>query len=241
MNKELHNSESTDDSNTSYSITSVEQDRKERRRYHIYVDGAAEPMLSVHEDILIKFRLLKGQSFTSDELQHITKEDKRYRSYAMACTYLGLKSRTKKQIEQYLQRKEFEAEEISYTLERLERERIVDDEEYAKQFAAQRLRLGQKGRRWIKQELQQRGIDQGTAAEAANELDWEAELAAAEQAAEKKWRTLKGENFERRRKLMGFLMRRGFPGDITKEAIKKVAAGTIDDMEDDDDGQMLDN
>ncbi|MGO4543950.1 regulatory protein RecX [Paenibacillus sp. 2TAB23] len=221
-------------------ILSVRLDKKERKLYHLFAESE-EPMLSVHEDILIRFRLTKGQLLTEIQMEEIRTEDERYRAYILAIGYLGAKPRTRKQIEQYLSRKLFENDNIQYALDRLEREHIVDDEQYARQFAAGRLKNGLKGRRFIKQELQQRGVSKEAAAEAIDALDEEIELASAKKAAEKKWRSLKGETFEKKRKLMGYLMRRGFPGDIVKKAIKWIDLNGDEDAFEEVDGLLLDN
>lgn len=222
-------------------ISAVEQDRKDRSRYHIYTNGMEEPLLSVHEDLLIKYRLLKGKELTGELITEIADEDGRYRAYALAVNYLGMKARTRKQIEQYLQRKEFEPEPIAYALERLESEHIVDDGEYARQFAMQRIRYSQKGRRWIKQELQQRGVSKQAAADALDSIGKEDELASAVHAAKKKWRSLKGENREKRQKLMAFLMRRGFPSDVVKQAARTAIDEAETEQADEDEGLLLDN
>jgi regulatory protein len=221
-------------------IQAVKQDRKDRSRYHIHGEGE-EPLLTVHKDILIRHELLKGHAFTEDELAAIRDEDSRYRAYIKAVAFLGAKPRTSKEIEQYLQRKEFEPEHISSAVERLESEHIVDDEEYARKFAAQRIKYANKGRRWIKQELQQRGVSKQAAADAADAIDKEVEREAAVKAAGKKWRSLKGDPIDRKRKLMGFLMRRGFPGDIVKDAVKSVMEQAAAEADDEEDGLLLDN
>ncbi|MCK9858102.1 RecX family transcriptional regulator [Paenibacillus sp. ATY16] len=222
-------------------ISAVEQDRKDRKRYHVYANGVEEPLLSVHEDILIKYTLFKGKELTREAIAEISEEDERYRAYSLAVTYLGVKARTRKQIEQYLLRKEFEPEPIAYALERLESEHIVDDGEYARHFALQRIRYSQKGRRWIKQELHQRGVSKQAASDALDSIDKEDELASAVHAAKKKWRSLKGENREKRQKLMAFLMRRGFPSDVVKQAAKAAIDEAEIEQADEDEGLLLDN
>ncbi|GIQ65208.1 hypothetical protein PACILC2_37760 [Paenibacillus cisolokensis] len=157
-------------------ITAVKQDRKERRRYHIYIDGADEAALSVHEDIMVRYRLLKGQTVDPAVLDEIRGEDDKYRCYMAALVYLGVKPRTRKEVERYLLRKGMEAGAVALTLDRLERERLVDDRDYAGLFAGQRLRSAGKGRRLIVQELRQRGVKGETAAEAADALDPAEEL-----------------------------------------------------------------
>ncbi|MGG1633508.1 RecX family transcriptional regulator [Paenibacillus sp. FSL K6-3182] len=221
-------------------ILSVKQDKKERKLYHLFAESE-KAILSVHEDILIRYRLTKGQLVTEAQADEIRMEDERYRGYIMAIAYLGARPRTRKQIEQYLNRKFFEADNIQYALDRLEREHIVDDEQYARQFATSRLKNRLKGRRFIQQELQQRGVSKEAAAEAIGSLDQKVELASAKKAAEKKWRSLKGEPFEKKRKLMGYLMRSGFPGDIVKDVIKSIDLDGEEDSFEEDDGLLLDN
>lgn len=221
-------------------IGSIKQAKRDRRRYLLFAE-AEEPLLSVHEDILVRYRLTKGQWLSADEIEEIRLEDQRYSAYITAISYLGLKPRTRKQIQQYLMRKQFEENGIQYALDRLENEKYVDDGQYAHQLAASRMRSGLKGRLWIKQELQQNGVPPAAAAKAIADIDRESELDAARTLAEKKWRTLKGELPERRRKLMSFILRRGFPGDIAREAMKSLDLSGEDELFCDEDGLLLDN
>ncbi|GBG09669.1 RecX family transcriptional regulator [Paenibacillus agaridevorans] len=224
-----------------YIIASVRRDKKEKRRYHLYMAGEEEPFLSVHEDIMIKFRLLKEVELDGDTVRHIKDEDQRYRAYVLSVAYLGVKPRTAKQIGQYLAKKELDETHIEYAIQRLETEKLVDDEEYARQFAESRLRSGQKGRLMIRQELQQRGVSKQLASETLSALDRSSELEAAKTLAHKKARSLTGENAKRRTKLMSFLLRRGFPGDIVREAMRSVDLSSDDRWEEEDDGVLLDN
>ncbi|WP_261800055.1 RecX family transcriptional regulator [Paenibacillus sp. PAMC21692] len=224
-----------------YIIASVRRDKKEKRRYHLYMAGEEEPFLSVHEDIMIKFRLLKEVELDGDTVRHIKDEDQRYRAYVLSVAYLGVKPRTAKQIGQYLAKKELDETHIEYAIQRLETEKLVDDEEYARQFAESRLRSGQKGRLMIRQELQQRGVSKQLASETLSALDRSSELEAAKTLAHKKARSLTGETAKRRTKLMSFLLRRGFPGDIVREAMRSVDLSSDDSWEEEDDGVLLDN
>ena len=223
-----------------WTIESVHRDKKEKRRYLIYTN-AEEPVLSVHEDIMIRFRLMKGGMITAKDIAHIRNEDERYQAYILAVAYLGAKPRTRKAIGQYLTRKEFLQENIEFALNRLESEQLVDDEQYARQFAASRLRSGLKGRLIIKQELQQRGVSKQAAAEAVSELDMDSELAAASKLAEKKIRQMKGDRNVKKMKLTAFLMRRGFPGSIVRDAIRGLDWKEENGHDEEEDGVLLDN
>ncbi|MGN7453750.1 regulatory protein RecX [Paenibacillus pasadenensis] len=220
-------------------ITRVEQDEKKASIYWIYIEGSEEPELSVHEDILVKYRLLKGARIEPKLMARIAEENARYRAYAAAVFYAGFKMRTTKEMTSYLKRKEFEEEDIRHAIERLQQERVIDDRDYARMFASQRLRGSQKGRRLIRMELEQRGIPKETAGRAVEALDDEEERRTALKAGEKKWRSLKGDERDKRMKLTGFLLRRGFSSDLVRETVRHIqgAAGGEDDA----DGGWLDN
>ena len=61
-------------------ITKVEPEAKRKSYYWIYIDEHDEAEVSVHEDILIKYRLLKGSSLTREKLEEIQSESGRYRA-----------------------------------------------------------------------------------------------------------------------------------------------------------------
>lgn len=219
-------------------ITSVEQIRREKYRYNLFVDGGQEePFISVHEDIMIKFRLFKGREIHPDELKEIAEEDTKHRAYALGIQYLGHRPRTHKEMAQYLARKGIDEQAAEQAIVRLTQERLVDDADYATRFAASRLRGQAKGRLLLRQELRMRGIAKETAREATDELDAEEETAVAVRAAIKKWPYIKGEPRERRHKLMNYLLRRGFPGSAVKEAVRQA----IQQAEYEDEADMLDN
>ncbi|WP_258881311.1 RecX family transcriptional regulator [Paenibacillus sp. sptzw28] len=218
-------------------ITAVRQDRKERQRYQLYVDELEEPFISVHEDLLIKFRLMKGRQIYPEELRQIGEEDSNHRAYVMSLAYLGARPRTQKEISRYLSRKGMDERAAEKAIERLMQEHLVDDVSYANRFAAERMRSQLKGRRLLRQELEQRGIAKTTAKEASEQLDSESEAEAAIRAANKKWPYLKGEHRDRKRKLAVFLLRRGFPDSIVKRAVNEAGQ----EADDDEEWDMLDN
>ncbi|MBP3965182.1 RecX family transcriptional regulator [Paenibacillus lignilyticus] len=218
-------------------ITGVEQDRKSKQRYHLFVNDSQEPYTSVHEDLLIKFRLLKGREIHADELKQIVEEDTKHRAYILSLSYLGARQRTEKEILRYLARKEIDPDSAEKAIERLTQEGLVNDKQYAHMYASERMRTQMKGRRLLQQELVQRGISRDMAKQASQKLNEQSETDIAIRAAHKKWPYIKGEPRERKQKLAVFLLRRGFPMNAVREAVKAAVLG----MEDDEDGHMLDN
>lgn len=203
-------------------ISSIELMRKQRHRYLISFGPYS---ISVHEDVMIKYRMIKGSVFRKDALQEIIIADERHRAYVEALRYLERKPRTSQEIAQRLQQKGWEQGSIDHTLERLEREKLIDDGLYAKMWAQQRMTTHKKGRLWVKQELRQKGIESGKIAEALGEVSPEEELESAWAIGRKKWQQTKGESLDRKRKTGAFLMRRGFNGEQVRQVLKRLAAG----------------
>jgi SOS response regulatory protein OraA/RecX len=76
----------------------------------------------------------------------------------------------------------------------------------------------------IRQELLQRGVGREDVEQAIGELDGQIELDSALALARKKWPSVKGNDRERKMKLMSMLMRRGFPSGVVRTAVQQVAA-----------------
>lgn len=202
-------------------ITSVEMMRKPKHRYLIMFGPHS---MTVHEDVMIKYRMMKGSVFRKEELEEIVVADERQQAYVEALRFLERKPRTEKEIAQRLGQKGMTSDGIEKTIDRLQQERLVDDELYAKQWAEQRITKQKKGRMWVRQELRQKGIESELIVEALNEVNEEDEFNSAYTIGKKKWQQIKGDALERKRKTGAFLMRRGFTGEQVRKVINRLIA-----------------
>ena len=66
-------------------------------------------------------------------------------------------------------------------------------------------------------------------------------MEAAYEAAVKKLRSVRGDRFERSRKLLQFLLRRGYSGDICRKTMQRIEKERINSAEVDINGELLDN
>lgn len=101
----------------------------------------------------------------------------------------------------------------------------VDDRKFASQWATSRARLQGYGRHRIMQELKLKGIDREIIQEALDEVvPPDDERKNARRVAEKKLQSMKNlEPEARKRRLAGFLERKGFPHQIIWDIIKKTS------------------
>ena len=140
------------------------------------------------------------------------------RAKNVAYRYLALRPRSRAEVEKKLRDREFTAEVVSSVVDHLLRLRYLNDEEFARQWAAGRVRSRGFGRRRIEQELRLRGVGRETIAAALEGLfDERSETDLARREAEKKLRTLtRFEPEVRKRRLAGFLERKGFSSGIIR-------------------------
>lgn len=202
-------------------ITKVERQKKSDHRYIIHF-GAYN--MTVHEDVMIKYRMITGNSFMKADLLEIVVADERQRAYVEGLRYLERKPRTAMEMTRRLRQKEIGETIIAEVVQQLQEERLLDDPLYAKQWAEQRIANQRKGKMWIRQELREKGIDKTLISEALENITPEQELESALETGRKKWNLIRGEASDKRRKTGAFLMRRGFSGDMVRQVINTLLA-----------------
>lgn len=221
---------STFPENIDLTITSVQLLKRPRFRYRIFFGPYT---LDVHEDVMIKYRMIQGAIFTKSDLEDIVSADERQRSYADALLYLSRKPRTAHEISLRLVEKGWSPETIKEVIERLASEGFIDDAAYALEWAGQRVKNRGKGKLWVRHELRQKGVSKPLIEEALNEVSEEDEFDSALQLGAKKWRATKGEPLDRKRKTGAFLMRRGYSGGLVSKIISELCLRDgVDGLED---------
>ncbi|MCD1257743.1 RecX family transcriptional regulator [Paenibacillus athensensis] len=208
-------------------ITSVETQKRSKRRFNIFIDEAFA--FSVHEDIMVKHRLLKGEYIDPKRTAEVLGDEERHEVYMRALRLIGRRPHARKELERKLKERGYEAELIDWACSRLQAEHYLDDEAFARQVTEQRIYSQRKGRNLVKEELRQKGVAKELVQEALGAVDPEEELAGALKIAETKWRQTGGSFMDRKRKTAAFLMRRGYTGNIVSKALAQIAVKTDTD------------
>ena len=114
-----------------------------------------------------------------------------------------------------------DAAEVEAALERLRRERYLDDAGFAERFARSRMAHQGHGRLRIRQDLRERGVDRGvTEAGIAGALREVDERDVLDGLARRYWRQHPGVEPQRRLpRLWAFLLRRGFAPGLVRERL----------------------
>ena len=147
-------------------------------------------------------------------------------TYDRALDLLALRGRSVAELRRKLIQKGEDAAAVDEVIAKLVDQRLLDDAEFARQFARAKVVGAGASRRRISAELARKGVARGVADKAIDELG-ETEgidlAGAINRVAEKKWRSLSKLDAETaRRRLYGFLARRGFNPDEIRSAMTEV-------------------
>nr|WP_156291709.1 recombination regulator RecX [Oceanobacillus salinisoli] len=206
-------------------ISRITTQKKRKDRYNIYLTNGEkeEYAFSVDEAVLVEFRLRKGMELNDSTIEALVEKDTIQKSYSMAINYLSYRMRTKKEMRDYLVKKEVELEHIGIILERLTKEKLINDKQFAEMFVRTRMNTSSKGPLLIKKELMEKGVSSGIASEAIELYPYEAQFEKISKFLEKKLSTSKKESFKQQlQKLQGNLLQKGFSQTVITDALSEM-------------------
>lgn len=139
-----------------------------------------------------------------------------------ALSYLGRFSRTRKQIADYLKRKQFEPDQIADAISYLKEHGYINDDSFAEAYIQEKIRKLD-GPLKIRQMLFLKGVDSETGERFLRELyPVEIQQENAMELIQKKLKGTSGKNIGRmeREKILRFVASRGFPRYVIIQAFK---------------------
>jgi regulatory protein len=196
-------------------ITALSVQKRNQDRINVFLDGEYAFSISLNAALSLK----QGQKLSQVDIERLQREDDGFRAYNNALRFLGYRPRSRLEIERHLRQKGYESEAIDAAMARLVAQRYIDDEAFARSWLNHRERLRPRGARGLSYELRQKGIEREIINEVLTELDEEASAWAAIEGKMHRWRGLDQMSF--RKKVTGFLSRRGFSYDIIRKTCQK--------------------
>lgn len=204
-------------------ITAIRAQRRQRERLNVHVDG--EFRLALPSEVILRRGLRAGMEITEAAIRELEAEDLAWKARQASLTLLSYRPRTARELQRRLERKDFPGEVARATVEDLRSRGLVDDAAFAESFVRDRMRMRPRGRRRLIQELRAKGVDPDAADSAISRvLEGEdaSELDLARKAAER-WAPRAGEEpRSARRRLHGFLARRGFGSDAIRTVMDEI-------------------
>lgn len=198
-------------------VTALKIQARNKNRVNVYLDGDFAFSLVKIEAA----RLRVGQALSDGQVERLKQADALETAYESTLKYLAYRPRSEAEIEQYLRKKQLAGEQIKLVVARLKQAGLVDDSTFAAQWVENRTTFRPKAKRALKAELRAKGIAAKDMEAALVGVD-EAE-AARQLAASRAPRLLrqKMSRMEFRRKLGGYLARRGFNYETISEAVER--------------------
>jgi regulatory protein len=198
-------------------ITAIEK-QKRRQRANIYLDGRFAFALSL--ELVMQAGLRVGDSLGPEQVDSLRRADVRQQAYEAALRLLAYRPRSEREMGQRLARRGLPPRVIGETMDRLRGQGLLDDAAFARFWVESRDQHSPRGRRLLWQELATKGIQRETAREATGAIE---EEQAALRAAEKRLYHLQGlDHSTFRRRLCGFLLRRGFSYETVRDTVDRL-------------------
>jgi regulatory protein len=140
---------------------------------------------------------------------------------------LSRSMKTRFQLSEILKNREIPSEIAEQVLDRFTEAQLINDDAFASAYVRTRLENGRSGSA-IKMELRRKGVAQEIIELHLSEIDSEVEQGIANQLAANRFARMTALEPEvRKRRLMGFLQRRGFSQSVASRAISAAAANSI--------------
>lgn len=198
-------------------ITALKVQKRNPNRVNVYLDGEFAFGLSR----IVAAWLSIGQMLGAAKIQSLQQQETREAAYQRALMLLSYRARSEHEVRQKLAEKGFEPPVVDEVIERLKGERFIGDAEFARLWTENRSQFRPRSRRMLRYELKIKGVSEEHIEKALETADDEGALAY--QAGVRYARRLAGADQELfRKRLAGFLARRGFSYGTIAPVIRRI-------------------
>lgn len=194
---------------------------KKNKKYLVSFENS-DIEYTLTEDQIVEFRIIVGNALDEKAFKKLNKSISETTLYNKTIHYIDFKPRTEKEVIKYLKDQKAEDTTIKDIIKKLIKINYLNDERYAKSFVNESIRK-QKGKNYIKQTLQDKGIEINLIQIALEEYEYSLEI---ENALIKAQKLVK--NFSKypikkqKQKINEKLYIDGFGYDIINYAINKI-------------------
>ena len=207
-------------------ITALRENPRKPGRYAVHVDGKSVAI--VNAAYLHDAGIKVGTQLDEPAGDRLLVAARKLEAFDRAAAALGRRARSAHELERWLLQRGFDRADVTDAVQRLTEIGAIDDSQFARAFARSRALGKGMSRRRLTQELSRRGVARPMAdAAIADVLEEESvdERALLESAAHKKLELLHGHDAETvRRRLYGYLVRRGYDVNDIQAVLRKLLA-----------------
>lgn len=136
-----------------------------KNKYNIYFN---DNMINIYEDIIFKYDLLLKKEIDIETLDKLIDDNKYYEAYYLLLNYIEIKMRNKKELTNYLKRKNIEDKYIDFAINKIEQLGLLNDKKYIECFINDKINLTSDGPYKIKRCLIDSGFNENNIDEYLN-------------------------------------------------------------------------
>lgn len=125
--------------------------------YKVTFQDSTEELV-LYDEVILKYNLLLKKEISREDLKEIQTVNDCFACVHQALKYLTYKSRSKKEVEEYLKKQKYTKQDIEYTLSLLEERKLINDNAYLQMFINDQMHLTNNGPKKIKGKLVTLGI-----------------------------------------------------------------------------------
>lgn len=125
-------------------------------KYKLFLETG--DVITLYEDVIINNNLLLSKKLDDNLLEKLTMQNNEIHIYDMALNFLSIRMRSKKEVYNYLLKKEIPESLIKMTIDRLVKNGFLNDYNFAKAYVNDQLILSNNGPYKIKNNLIELGI-----------------------------------------------------------------------------------
>jgi len=197
-------------------ITALVVQKRNPNRVNLYLDG--EYAFGVAR--IVAAWLKVGAELDEKKIEQLQLEDAREWALQQALLFLSYRARSESEIRKNLIKHEVPETVIDETLEKLRRDGLANDNEFAQAWVENRSTFRPRSRLMLAMELRQKGLDDESTQAALQNVDDEPLAYEAALKRATRFKTLEWNEF--RKKLSEFLARRGFSYAVTAPVVSRI-------------------
>ena len=194
------------------------RETKRRGRVNLFLDGRFA--FSISADLVSSEGLRCDKVLTDDEIASLSNSDQYQRCLDAALSFLSYRPRSASELQIKLQKRGFAKETQVKVMESLSAKGMLNDAEFARFWTDNRESFSPRSQRMTRMELQKKGVPKEAIDEAVAAID---EADSAYRAASSRVRSLRWSDYDQfRRRLGGYLQRRGFGYSVVGSTLEKL-------------------
>lgn len=149
----------------------LKYEKKKNGMYQVFFDN--DNNIDISEEIILKYNLLLKKDIDNSLIDKMLDENKIYIAYNLAIKYISIKMRSRKEIREYLSKKNIDYDSINEVIKILEKEKYLDDDSYANAFVNDKMLLSNDGPNKIRSKLIELGINSSSINNALELFDYD--------------------------------------------------------------------